>query len=113
MANLNIGGNVSAGRDVNIAQEGSSITNTYNDTIQKELDKYTELTDTVKELESQLTAILTSNQQALTQETQMTEEAPTFKESVFSNLKKVGTKSLELATSIVGKVLQDTIQKYV
>lgn len=113
MANLNIGGNVSAGRDVNIAQEGSSITNTYNDTIQKELDKYTELTDTVKELESQLVAILTSNQQALTQETQMTEEESTFKESVFSNLKKVGTKSLELATSIVGKVLQDTIQKYV
>lgn len=105
MASLSIGGNVSAGRDINIAQEGSQITNKYNDTIQEELGKHQELASTVAMLEEQLQSLLLAQESnnAIGDCIEIQESTqPTF----VDNLKKIGAKSLDLATAVLGKVLQ-------
>lgn len=109
MATLNIGGSITAGRDINIAQEGSQISNKYNDIIHEELNKYKELTDIVQVTQTQIQELLNNSiNPAYNSNTSTVEES-----SFLNNLKKIGTKSLDLATAIIGNALQNVIQKYI
>lgn len=104
MGNLNIQGNVSAGRDINITQDSSIIYNKYAKYIEEATKDDVELKELVTNISIQLTELLNSNK--------LISDNKKETNSLLDNLKKLGSKSMELLVATAGNVLHNVLQKY-